>query len=156
MKTATESHVAMLRGAITMAWAYGSLKEDVKTRVLAFINIKTQLSEAQKAVLRADIDTAIPLDRVWGDITQAQDRSHLINIATLISWEDEEFSTAEQKAYVQITELHGGTLDIAAMRADMATMAKAAKERWESEEDAALDDTSFPVRMVAYLERVFA
>jgi uncharacterized membrane protein YebE (DUF533 family) len=155
MKEATPSHVAMLRGAIAMAWADGSLDPDEQQRLHAFIDQNTQLSPAQKDMLHAEIDAPVTLDQVWSQITEAQDRAHLINIATLIFWEDEHYSEAERKAYAQMNAWHNQTLDISTIRLEMETMAEKAKEHWEMEKAAEKESQGFVERVVGYLDRLF-
>jgi len=97
MAEATESQIAMWRGAIALTWANRTMDEDEKAQLLEYFKNNIYLTEAQRAQLIKDMDQKIELRDVWGSITDPQDRANLIDIApTLFSKHGT--PTAEERA----------------------------------------------------------
>ncbi len=81
MPQATDSQIAMWRGAIALAWADRGIDEGEKKRLLEYFKNNIYLSDSQRVQLVKDMDQKIELADVWGSITNTQDRAHLIDIA---------------------------------------------------------------------------
>jgi hypothetical protein len=152
---ATSSHTAMLRGAISLAWVDGTLHEEEKKRLHHFITHNITIHETQKAQLHAAIDTEEMLEDVWQEITEVQDKAHLINIATLIFWEDDTFCEAEKKMFRAMQSWHNDVLPEYETNAELAAMATIARKQWREEEDALRSELSFTERMLDYLSSIF-
>lgn len=153
---ATDSYIAMLRGAIALAWADGIMDAAEKDRLRELISKNTHLSFIQQDQLKSDIDTQQNLDDIWGHITDKQDRAHLINIAVNLFHEDGDYSELEKKAYHQINSLHHDTLDVAGMEAELSAMAKAAYAREEEARRADYESMSRRQRALHYLDNLFS
>lgn len=124
MTDTTKSHYSMFRAMIALAWADHELDEREKERVLVYVQNNRRLSDAQKEQLAQDLLEPIELDDVWSDITDVQDRAHLINIADVIFWEDGEMCRTEREVYDRITKAHLATLDEDLIRKDIAACRK--------------------------------
>jgi hypothetical protein len=150
-KVATDSHVAMLKGAISLAWIDGKLHPEEIERLQIFVNNNINMNNAQKQQLHAAIHEQQMLEDIWGDIEDLQDRAHLINIATLIFWEDMNFCDAEKAMFETMQKRHIEFLPKAEVENDLAIMAAAARKNWREEENALHSDMSFVQRLLSYL-----
>ena len=81
MPQATNSQIAMWRGAIALAWANRKLEDGEKQRLIGYFKNNIYLSDDQRAQLIKDLDQQIELKDVWPSITDTHDRAHLIDIA---------------------------------------------------------------------------
>ena len=124
MGEATKSHVAMYRAVISLAWADHSLDEKEQGRIHAHLDNNKNLSDAQREQLKKDLQQPIKIDDVWSDITDVQDRAHVINIADTLFWEDGEFCHSEKEVYEKIKTAHMATLDIDFIREDLRSFRK--------------------------------
>jgi hypothetical protein len=148
---ATESHVAMLKGAISLAWLDGALHDEEIARLQHFIDNNAYLNVAQRQQLHEAINQHHALEDIWAEITDALDRAHLINIATLIFWEDMEFCEAEKKMFQAMHEWHIGDLEHETVKRDLVQMAQDARLKWVAEEKALHSEKSFLGRVFSYL-----
>jgi uncharacterized membrane protein YebE (DUF533 family) len=110
----------MFRGMIALAWADHDLDDNEKSRILVYIKNNKHLSAAQAEQLALDLDHPVDLDTVWPEITDVQDRAHLINLADVIFWEDGEMCRTEKQVYEKIRAAHIATLDEDFIRQDIA------------------------------------
>lgn len=149
---ATDSQVALWRGAIALAWADQQLDEDEKSKLLEYIVGYLYFSEAQRAMLVQDVSQGVRIVDVWPHITDKQDRAHLINIAPVIFWRDEVFCQAEQDVYNTIFAEHMATLDVAATMADLRAMAVSDRSEWAQEEKELVSRLSLAGRIIHYFE----
>ena len=154
MNEANKSHVAMFRGIIALACADHKLDDNEKTRILVYIRNNKHLSDEQAELLVKDIDQPVDLDSVWPDITDVQDRAHLINIADVIFWEDGMLCHSEKEVYDKIRAAHIATLDADAIREDIAAYRKElASNREQFDRELKQIQLSGPFgRMMHYLE----
>lgn len=154
MGEATTSHLAMFRATIALAWADHELDESERQRILVYIDHNQRLSAAQKEQLRQDLFHPISLDTVWPEITDVQDRAHLINIADAIFWEDGQLCHTEREIYERIKAAHMATLDIDAIREDISAYRKelaVKRQQFEGELNEIRMRGPFG-RMMSYLE----
>ena len=124
MSEATTSHLAMYRAVIALAWADHSLDEKEQIRIHAHLDNNKNLSDAQREQLKQDMHQSIKMDDVWSDITDVQDRAHVINIADTLFWEDGDFSHSEKEVYEKIKAAHMATLDLDFIREDVRNFRK--------------------------------
>ena len=124
MNEASNSHFSMFRATIALAWVDQQLDEKEIERILVYIDNNKQLSDAQSEQLKQDLHQPIKLDDAWPDITDVQDRAHLINIADTIFWEDGEMCHTEKEVYEKIKAAHMATLDLDFIQEDIATYRK--------------------------------
>lgn len=120
---ATNSHIAMLRGVIALAWADHALNADEKTQLGAYVNNNHQLSDAQRVELLASIDHKIELAQIWPEVTDMHDRAHLLNIADVIFAKDGNYCKEEQDAYQRIHAEHMASINTEAIEAEIGAMA---------------------------------
>jgi hypothetical protein len=136
MAQATASYMAMLRGAIALAWEDNVLHAEEKERLQQIIQRNIIVSEAQRVQLLEDIAVRAELGDVWGEVSDMHDRAHLLNLALALCHEDGDYSELERSAYQKLSILHHKTLDGAALQAELRIMARisqehAARERQE-------------------------
>ena len=154
MARATESHYAMFRATIALAWADHELDAGERERILVYIEHNKQLSASQKEQLREEVNRPVRLDEVWPQITDLQDRAHLLNIADVIFWEDGSMCHSEREVYEKIKEAHMATLDVAAIRADIADYRRQlVADATQFEQELAATRGPFG-RLMHYLERI--
>jgi len=120
MPQATDSQIAMWRGAIALAWTDGKLDEGEKARLLEYFKDNIYLSDTQRAQLVKDLDRPAQLKDVWNDITDKEDRAHLIDIAPDIFWGGGNYSPAEHEVYNKMFSDQMGTVDIQKIKEDVA------------------------------------
>ncbi len=155
MAQINESKLAMLRGAIALAWADGVMDDNERERLHQLIDRHEGLSYIQRDQLKKDVETQIGLDGIWEKITDVHDRAHLINIAVALFHEDGDYADLEKKAYAQINALHHDTLDIAAMESELSAMAKEAYAKEQEARDAEYEAMSAYQKAVKYLDELF-
>ena len=124
MNEASHSHFSMFRATIALAWVDHQLDEKEVERILVYIKNNKQLSDAQREKLKQELHQPVKLDDVWSDISDVQDRAHLINIADAIFWEDGEMCHTEREVYEKIKDAHMSTLDLDFIREDIAAHRK--------------------------------
>src|ERR1700744_4443906 len=97
MAQATDSQIAMWRGAIALLWVNQEIDEKEKQRLIQYFKDNICLTDAQRDQLIKDMEKPVSLQDVWGKITDTQDRAHLIDIApTLFS--EHGTPTAQERA----------------------------------------------------------
>lgn len=154
MKYATDSQMAMFRGAIALAWADGALDPQEIGQLETFIRNNIHLSDAQKRQLLADIQSHVRLEDVWGAITDKHDRAHLINIADLIFWKDGAFCHNEREVYEKIQADHLKNLDTDTLEKDLSALAQQARTQWAKDEREMVEDFKMPYsKAFYYLEK---
>lgn len=113
------SKLALYRGLIALAWADHQLHEDEKSTLHEIIESHRDLNDAQRAVLRDEIDQKITLGEVWDDIRDPQDRARLIDMANIIFQQDGEFSSDEQAVIDSFQARHLKSVGVDAIREDL-------------------------------------
>ncbi|TAE79550.1 MAG: hypothetical protein EAZ74_06370 [Alphaproteobacteria bacterium] len=154
MNQASESYVAMFHGAIALAWHDSILAQQEQQQLHTLIEKNIKLSSQQKQELAAGITQPLSLTDIWSRITDPLDRAHLINISMLIFWNDGDYCDHEERAYDFMYEQHHETLDIAGLRAEIASMANESRARIEREESDRYYAMSIPARILAYVEEL--
>ncbi len=135
MTQATASYMAMLRGAIALAWEDGRLHAEEQDRLRDIIRHNVVISEEQRLQLLDDIDEQTELGEIWDKITNMHDRAHLLNLALALCHEDGDYSEQERAAYERINSLHLATLDEAALQSELRIMARASEQRLKEERE---------------------
>lgn len=154
MGEATPSHFAMFRAMIALAWADHRLDDSEQERIMVYLENNPRLSESQRRQLAQELQQPVSLDAVWPDITDLQDRAHLVNIADAIFWEDGEFCHSEKEVYERIKSAHIATLDMDFIRADIARYRQQLADE-HGAFNARMEQLRGPVgRALAYLESV--
>jgi uncharacterized tellurite resistance protein B-like protein len=148
---ATDSHVAMLKGLIALAWIDGNLHKDEIDRLQRFIDDNINLNASQRQQLHQSINQHQKLEEVWPEITDLHDRAHLLNIATLIFWEDMEFCEAEKRMFEAMHEWHIKDLDHGTLKNDLLQMSHVSRLRWSAQERELNSGKSFIFRAFDYL-----
>jgi hypothetical protein len=134
MPQATDSQIAMWRGAIALTWIDRSMHEAEKIRLLQYFNDNIYLTDTQRAQLVADLERPIAVQDVWGDITNTQDRAHLIDIAPSLFTTHGTPTPAEKAVYDKMMADQMATIDTNALETDLQAMkARIPKERAEDE-----------------------
>jgi len=154
MKYATDSHVAMLKGAIALAWSDLSLSEKEVELVRHYIERNINLSAEQKTALLAEVKQPHKVAEIWPNITDKMDRAHLLNIAYMIFWQDGVFCHTEREAFDRMEKEHLATLNVAVMEKEIKDMCADAINKIKTEERAFIDNLSAPARFVYSLENI--
>lgn len=154
MPVITASRLAMYRGIIALAWADHQLTPEETEGVQALITNNPRLSAEQKQQLLTEIKTPMRLESVWPNITEAQDRAHLLDIAMNVFGHDGEIAAQEKETYEAFLAKHLKTLDVAGMMRDMnSLLAQQAQTREQDER--MLDAYRAEFGLLSRLKRVF-
>ncbi len=141
MPQATDSQIAMWRGAIALTWVDRDMHEAEKARLLQFFSDNIYLSDSQRAQLVADLDRPIAVQDVWGAITDTHDRAHLIDIAPSLFGTHGAPTPAEKAVYDKLVADQMATIDTKALEGDLAAIK--VHTQVERAEDAALYRSEF-------------
>lgn len=120
MPQATDSQIAMWRGAIALTWVEREMHAAEKARLLQYLKDNIVLSEAQRAQLIADLDNPVRVQDVWPAITDTHDRAHLIDIAPSLFATHGAPTPAEKAVYDKMMADQMATVDIAALEGEFA------------------------------------
>jgi arylsulfatase A-like enzyme len=115
MPQATDSQIAMWRGAIALTWVDREMHEAEKARLLQYFKDNIYLTDSQRAQLAADLDRPISVQDVWGAITDTQDRAHLIDIAPTLFAMHGAPTPAEKAVYDKMMADQMATIDTKAL-----------------------------------------
>lgn len=134
MAQATDSQIAMWRGAIALTWVERAMHETEKVRLLKYVQDNVVLSDSQKAQLIGDLDRPVALADVWGAITDTHDRAHLIDIAPSLFATHGTPTPAEKAVYDKMLADQMATIDMVQLERDIgAIQANAPRERAQDE-----------------------
>jgi hypothetical protein len=152
MTQASPSYVATFEAAIALLWADGELSPEEKARFESLIQSNIRLGEDQKSTLISELTSPKKVEDVWPAITDKHDRAHLINIATMLFWEDGAYCHTEQEIYQKLKKDHLSGLDTASLEEEIQEMAEAAKSKLAKEEQNRIDAMKPHTRFFHYLE----
>ncbi|MAP94457.1 MAG: hypothetical protein CMK07_05845 [Ponticaulis sp.] len=113
------SRFALYRGVIALAWADHELHDDEKTKLHDIITLHQGLSDEQRASLLKMVDEPVTMDEIWPDITSAQHRARLIDLANLMFQQDGVICDSERELYDRFLAKHLNSLDQAAIARDI-------------------------------------
>lgn len=99
MTDVPDSRIAAYEGIIAFAWADHELHADEKEQLHAMIDGNSNLSDAQRAKLHADVDRKIEIQQVWPRITNKQDKIFMLNSARILFQQDGQMCGTEQELY---------------------------------------------------------
>ncbi|MEZ5690433.1 MAG: hypothetical protein R3D71_02055 [Rickettsiales bacterium] len=116
---ATDSQMAVMEGAIALAWADGNMDSKEEEKLQNFIKNYIWFSDEQRGDLLNNLSNRVKIDDVWGKISDKQDRAHLLNIASIIFRQDGKLCKLEQETYDRIYQDHMSSIDVAAIKADI-------------------------------------
>jgi hypothetical protein len=152
MVQATESQIAMWRSAIALAWANGTLDEGEKALLLQYFKDNIYLTDAQRAQLIKDMEHKIELGDVWGSISDAQDRAHLIDIAPSLFSKHGTPTPEERALYDKMFADQMATVDTKKLQQEIgAIKAHIPIEKQEIEKEYAKDFNNFgPIGRMIY------
>ncbi len=148
---ATDSQIAMFRGAIALAWADGVMIDSEKARLESFFENNLSLSPSQKTLLIGDIAHPIALEDVWAMITDPLDRAHLIDIAPVILRADDDYAEIEQRSYADIYARHMASLDQNAIERDVVDLANRLRLQREAQEESRRHEGTRLARILRFI-----
>ncbi len=119
MPQATDSQIAMWRGAIALAWIDRRMEDQERQRLLQYFKDNIVLSDSQRALLTKDIDEQTELKDVWGSITDTRDRAHLIDIAPSLFAAHGGPTPADKAVYDKMVADQMATIDMTALEGDL-------------------------------------
>jgi len=151
--TATDSQVALWRGAIALAWADNHLHDDERAEFTNFIDKNKNLSDEQKKLLKQDLSKQVKLEEIWPQITDKMDRAHLINIAPTIFWGDKDYSHSEKEVFEKMYADHMASLDMKTEMQDMANFAQKLRLQSDIETAKYVKPVSFISRLIYNIEK---
>jgi hypothetical protein len=141
MPQATDSQIAMWRGAIALTWVDRDMHDTERARLLQYFSDNIYLTDTQRAQLVADLDQPIALQDVWDAITNPQDRAHLIDIAPSLFATHGAPTPAEKAVYDKMMADQMATIDTNALEGELAAIT--AHIPAERAEEAALSRSEF-------------
>jgi hypothetical protein len=115
MPQATDSQIAMWRGAIALTWVERDMHASERARLLQYLRDNVVLDDSQRAQLASDLDHPIEVKDVWGAITDTHDRAHLIEIAPSLFATHGAPTPAEQAVYDTMMADQMATIDMKAL-----------------------------------------
>jgi hypothetical protein len=158
MPQATDSQMAMWRGAIALAWASGTLDQGIKERLLAYFRDNVFLSPEQRAQLAGNLEQKILLKDVWAGITNTEDRAYLIDIAHSLFATHGGANEAEKAAYDKMLADQMATVDTKALQDDvLAIKARIPAEmaNYEAEYQSDFSNMGFIGRIIYRINKLF-
>ena len=158
MPQATDSQMAMWRGAIALAWANGSLDQGEKARLLNYFRDNVHLADTQRSQLIADIDQQFDLKDIWTLITNTEDRAYLIDIAPTLFATHGSPTPAEKAVYDKMLADQLATVDTKALQDDvMAIKARIPAEmaNYEAEYQSDFSNMGWAGRIIYRINKFF-
>ncbi|MAK59785.1 MAG: hypothetical protein CMK09_02280 [Ponticaulis sp.] len=133
MGHSTSSKYSLYRGLIALAWADHELHVDEKATLHDIIDAHQGLTVEERAVLHSEVELKVDMETVWPDITEAQDRARLIDMANIIFQQDGEICDNEFELIETFKTRHFASLDMAAIRADLSSFSEAQAAQRDAE-----------------------
>lgn len=118
----TSSKFAMWRTAVGLAYSDHELTQD-EVALLHDAWQNYDFSDEQRAQLEQDLELGVDVKTVFAQITEPQDRAHLINFSYQLFHIDGGFSALEAKISDVLQSRHKDTIDMRAVRAEMSASA---------------------------------
>ena len=153
MTQATDSQIAMWRGAIALAWANSKLDEGEKQKLQEYVKDNEFLSDAQRAQLMADTEHPITLDSVWVTITDPVDRAHLIDIAPTLFTSDGTYTADEHAVYDKMFAEQMASVDTKGVQQDVAAIKSHIPVEMAEDEQEYLAGMGFAGRLIYHIEK---
>ena len=107
-----DNKLAMWKSLIALAYVDGELEPQEKAVLLDYIR-GSKLSEEIKRELIADIDTPLVFADVFNDVSNLEERAHVISTALVLFQSDADFEPAERKLFDILTTQHREMVDFA-------------------------------------------
>lgn len=158
MVQATDSQISMWRGAIALLWINQKLDENEKKRLIQYFKDNVYLTVVQREQLIKDMEHKITLKDAWDNITDTQDRAHLIDIAPTLFSEHGTPTPEERALYNKMFSDQLATIDEKAFRTEIeAIKARIPLEQEQQEEEFKhdFDNMGAVGRMIYYFDKMF-
>ncbi len=130
----SKSKVSLFKAAISLTWADGNVSQEERERLHSYINQNIHLSDEDRAELIKNLDEKINIDDALKHITDPQDRAYLIDIASSIFAIDGIYCDDEKMLYEKIFEHHLKTIDVDALKKEIAQWGIQTRKNREIEE----------------------